>query len=300
MEKNLKHFGDDIETLGKDIDLPLVRHIGANRRHTAQSLTWHYHQGCELLFVLLGAAAYEFRQHQPIQVPGGHFLLIPPGIEHRGAQNVRPPSTICGLLLNPDCSQGCLNTPLAKQDLRWLSRCLDQSAPILRPFSSDVKQALERLSKAQQAFAANRHSRFLKATLRLWACALILEAVHELTLPRPSGPNALVVAAKDYLRRHLSEPIRMSDLVKHIGLGQSRLFDLFKSATGLTPNDYLLRLRIEKAKELLAQQRYSVTYIALEVGFSSAQYFSDVFRRYAGQTPRDYRQQAANGDPHHR
>jgi two-component system response regulator YesN len=67
------------------------------------------------------------------------------------------------------------------------------------------------------------------------------------------------------------------------------------TATGLTPNDCLLRLRVEKAKELLARPGPSVTAIALDVGFSSAQYFSDVFRKYAGKTPREYRQGACKG-----
>lgn len=269
--------------------------IGTASSHSAQSVTWHYHQGCELIFLLGGAAAYEFRQHQAIEVLGGHFLVVPPGVEHRGVQDVRTPSTICGLLFNPDCGGSCRNTPLAKEDLRWISRRLAHSGPVVCPFSQDLKGVLERLMQAQHAFEANQHSRFVKASLRLWACAVILGTVPELTAPHPPGSNELVTAAQDYLKHHLGEPIRISDLIRHIGLGQSRLFHLFKSATGLTPNDYLLRLRVEKAKELLARPGPSVTAIALEVGFSSAQYFSDVFRKYAGKTPREYRQGACNG-----
>ena len=58
--------------------------------------------------------------------------------------------------------------------------------------------------------------------------------------------------------------------------------------TGLTPNDYLLRLRVKKAQELLAQSRQSLTDVGLATGFSSGQYFSNVFRKYTGQTPREY------------
>ena len=292
MEKDPKTFGDDVETLGTDIDLPLVTRIGAIHSRSARIVTWHCHQGCELVFLLSGAAAYEFRQHQTLEVLGGHFLVVPAGVEHRGVHDVRMPSTICGLLLDPDRCGGWRNTPLTKAELPWISRHLAQSGPVVCPFSLDLRGVLERLMNAQDAFVGSRHSCLAKASLRLWACAAILGSVCELTTPHPPISNKLVLAAQGYLKRHLDEPIHIPDLVKHIGLGQSRLFHLFKSATGLTPTDYLLRLRIERAKELLARPAQSVTEIALATGFSSGQYFSDVFRKYAGQTPREYRQEA--------
>jgi len=104
--------------------------------------------------------------------------------------------------------------------------------------------------------------------------------------------NQLVVAAQDYLRQHLGDAVHMADLVRHIGLGRSRLFDLFKAVTGLTPNDYLLRLRVGRAKELLLEPDLSLTNIAMACGFSSSQYFSKVFRKYTGQTPLDHRREA--------
>jgi AraC-like DNA-binding protein len=289
MEKDLKTFDDDLRTLGKDMDLPLVSHLGAVQSGRAYSVTWHYHQGCEVIFLLGGAASYEFRQHPPAQVLGGHFLVIPRGVEHRGIQNVRTPATICGMLLSPDFIEGWQNTPLAKEELRLLAQRLAISGPVVCRFTRDLRGVLERLMKAQREFEANRQSYLTKASLRLWACAVIVGTVGELTAPASPVSNELVVAAQDYLKQHLAEPIRMPDLIKHIGLCSSRLFQLFKSYTGLTPNDYLLRLRVEKAKQLLADPGPSITDVALESGFSSAQYFSGVFRKYAGQTPREYR-----------
>jgi len=77
--------------------------------------------------------------------------------------------------------------------------------------------------------------------------------------------------------------------VRRMGFSRSYLFAIFKSATGMTPNDYYLRIRIEKAQQLLAHSAQPVTSIALETGFSSSQYFSSVFRKYTGQTPVEYR-----------
>jgi AraC-like DNA-binding protein len=293
MQKDLKTFGDDIQTLGTDIDLPMVEHIGTIHSRRAHSITWHYHAGTEVIFLLAGTAGYEFRKHQTIHVSGGHFLMIPREVEHRGVQNVRTPATLCGLLLSPDFCEGLgktlLSAPLAQEELSWLRRSLARCGPVVCRFSSDLKLVLERLMKAQQCFETNRGNHLFRASLRVWVCACIVDAVGELKAPCSLVSHELVVAAEDYLKEHLTEHIRMPDLIKHIGLGPSRLFQLFKSSTGLTPNDYLVRLRVDKAKELLARPQQSVTDIAMATGFSSAQYFSGVFRKYAGQTPREYR-----------
>ena len=293
LEKDIKTFGDDIESLGDDIGLPLVTHIGSKRSHSAQSITWHSHHDYELIFMLEGAAAYEFWQRPTLEVLGGQFLVIPPEAVHRGVHDVRTPSTICGLLFDPGCRGGWRNTPLAKEELRWISKRLAQSGAVACPFGHDLKGPVARLMQEQRAFKANRQDPLVKASLRLWACAVVLGAVRELTTPRPASPAVLVVAAQEYLKQHLAEPIRMSDLINHIGRGRSRLFESFKSITGLTPNDYLLRLRVKKAQELLAQPGQSLTEIALTTGFSSGQYFSNVFRKYTGQTPRECRREAS-------
>lgn len=72
------------------------------------------------------------------------------------------------------------------------------------------------------------------------------------------------------------------------------MFEVFKETTGLTPNDYLLRQRIERAKERLTQTSQPITEIALGVGFSSSQYFANVFRRYTGMTPLAHRKRTTH------
>ena len=58
----------------------------------------------------------------------------------------------------------------------------------------------------------------------------------------------------------------MADSVRRLGFSRARMFELFKAQTGFTPNDYLQRLRVEKARQLLRQTSLSVTDIALDNG----------------------------------
>ena len=274
---------------GKDFGLPLVTHVGTIQSHSAKPVTWHSHQGCELIFVLAGATAYEVRNHQTVEIAGGHFVIIPSGTVHRGSNDVRQPSTICGLLLDPDRAGIWKNTPFTKQEMRWLGAHFNKAALAPQPFSRNLRQNVTWLMEKKLAWQANQGDPIYKASLRILACAAIHGAACELLTPRPPKSEELIVAAQHYLQQHLDDCIKIDDMVKHIGLGRSRMFAMFKSATGMTPNDYLLRLRIKKAEELLITADLSLTSIAFECGFSSSQYFSKVFRQYAGRTASEFR-----------
>jgi len=140
-------------------------------------------------------------------------------------------------------------------------------------------------------YPANPHRTEAAIALRALICAVLVEAMRQMLVP-PTEPKEFVAAAIAYLQKHLAEPLRMDDLVRHLGFSRSRMFDMFKEQTGLTPNDYLLRLRVEKAQEQLSQTDVPVTDIALATGFSSGQYFSTVFARYTGVSPSDFRKGA--------
>jgi AraC-like DNA-binding protein len=70
----------------------------------------------------------------------------------------------------------------------------------------------------------------------------------------------------------------------------------FLKEVRLTPAEYLTRLRMKKAKQLLKISKKSITEIAFDLGFSSSQYFATVFKKVTGITPRFYRKQVAPED----
>ena len=73
------------------------------------------------------------------------------------------------------------------------------------------------------------------------------------------------------------------------GLSVSRLSHLFHAQVGVTPMQYLERLRIQHARELLLMSGRSVSEVAYAVGFENPLYFSRVFRRHAATSPRAFR-----------
>ena len=93
----------------------------------------------------------------------------------------------------------------------------------------------------------------------------------------------------EYIHTHLDEPLRVSSLpiLEHMSL--SAYNKAFVQAMGIPPGEYILKCKIEKAKELLATTDLSVTDITFRLGFSSSQYFATVFKRFSCKTPSEYR-----------
>lgn len=280
---------------GVKLNLPLVAEVGATRSHVARCVAWHSHPGGQLLFLLRGTTAYEFRhpRRAEVEVPGGHFLIIPPGLAHRGAPGMRPPCILFHVVLAADAGINCRNSPFTPAEWRWLQRQFQRAQLAVHPFSTELQRLADKLVRLVPEYCAHPGGRLARARLRAWTCEILLESAAQLNEATKAEPDDVVQAAEAYLRNRLDEKVRMSEVARTLGVTRARLFEQFKRGTGMTPNDYLLRVRVEKARELMANPGKSVTEVAFAAGFSSSQYFSTVFRRYTGHTPGEYRQSLA-------
>jgi AraC-like DNA-binding protein/ligand-binding sensor protein len=100
----------------------------------------------------------------------------------------------------------------------------------------------------------------------------------------------LVIAhAKDFLENNYTQDLSLGVVARAVHTSTFYFCKLFKRVTGLNFTDYLSRLRIEKAKNLLLNPNLRVSEIAFEVGFQSLTHFNRVFKRIIGQSPTAYR-----------
>ena len=111
-------------------------------------------------------------------------------------------------------------------------------------------------------------------------------------------PKWRVKRAVDYVEAHLGGPITLAELAEATGLTRMHFAAQFRIATGFRPHEYLLRKRIERARDLLLTSDASLVEIALSVGFQTQAHFTTVFKRFVGQTPHRWRaaQQMRAGD----
>jgi AraC family transcriptional regulator, arabinose operon regulatory protein len=105
--------------------------------------------------------------------------------------------------------------------------------------------------------------------------------------------DARVVRAMEYLRERLHEPVPMPELAQAVGLSSSRLTHLFREQVGQTPQRFVEAERIARAKQLLSLTSRTVAAIAEEVGFENPFYFTLRFKKYTGQSPREWRRRVA-------
>jgi AraC family transcriptional regulator len=96
--------------------------------------------------------------------------------------------------------------------------------------------------------------------------------------------------AIDYVEARLHEPISLAEVALSAGLTRMHFAAQFRAATGLRPHEYLLRRRIGRAQEMLVGTGLSLVEVALSVGFQTQSHFTSVFKRYAGQPPRAWRE----------
>ncbi len=96
---------------------------------------------------------------------------------------------------------------------------------------------------------------------------------------------------RDWMRDCFEEPLRLDDLSAEASLTSWHFLRAFRDTFGETPHDFMTRIRLERAKELLTVTNRSVTEICFDVGFTSLGSFSTLFRRQVGLSPAQFRRQ---------
>jgi AraC family transcriptional regulator len=96
----------------------------------------------------------------------------------------------------------------------------------------------------------------------------------------------------EHIDRNLDGPLSLQELSALAGLSVFHFARTFKERTGLSPHQYVLRRRVERAKELLSDSRASLAEIALRCGFSHQSHFTRAFHQLSGMTPTRWRERS--------
>lgn len=112
--------------------------------------------------------------------------------------------------------------------------------------------------------------------------------------PREVEPES-VQLARAYIAEHRVEQLSLGRVARAVNLSATYFSELFKKSTGMNFVEYVAKVRVEKAKDLLQNPGLAITQIALEVGFQSLSQFNRSFKKSTGQSPRAYRHQLIAG-----
>jgi AraC-like DNA-binding protein/ligand-binding sensor protein len=170
--------------------------------------------------------------------------------------------------------------------------------PSKAQFSKTVQQLTEwgwkvDLRKLEEAYFQTRviTPKQYESVLRL----LTIFAQHlslvsnQLLVSRANAEPPTITRAKKFIEEHQGEEISLGDVAKAVNTSTFYFCKMFKKATGLNFTDYLSRVRVEKAKNLLLNPNLRISEVAFAAGFQSLSHFNRVFRRIAGESPTNYR-----------
>lgn len=223
-----------------------------------------------------------------------------------GSDIIRSPSVTGGVTIAPRGFSGdfdCDGRPLASNvflSRERLQRCADElgdgsTAELLPRLNFQDPKLFSILALiSEESNSPGPHGRLYLERLLDLLCVQLLRAHAAFGLgPGKQGPHGLgtwqVRRVTKYMQDRLDEPISLQDLADLLGLSRFHICTAFRQATGFTPHQWLVRLRMDRARRLLAQTGLSVTDIALAVGYQTPSSFSQAFRAAVGTTPSDFR-----------
>lgn len=107
--------------------------------------------------------------------------------------------------------------------------------------------------------------------------------------------SKIILEALDFIQKSYMVPeLSTNHVANHVNLSNSWLSTKFKDEVGVGMSDYINSLRIKKAKQVLDEEEYMIYEVAEKVGFTSSQYFSKIFKQFAGITPNEYKRNNNN------
>jgi AraC-like DNA-binding protein/ligand-binding sensor protein len=112
---------------------------------------------------------------------------------------------------------------------------------------------------------------------------------NQIVVQQRSLEPPVITKAKEFITAHQSEELTLSQVAKAVNTSTFYFCKMFKRVTGLNFTDYVSRLRVERARNLLLNKNLRISEIAYEVGFQSLTHFNRVFKRILGMSPTGYR-----------
>lgn len=173
-------------------------------------------------------------------------------------------------------------------------------APTEKQFERTAKLMMERGVDADReemrtayfatgAMPAKQHESVIKL-LAIFAQHLAILS-NQILVRQENAEPPVITKAKNYIQEHQTEDISLAEVAKAVNTSSFYFCKMFKKITGINFTDYLSRLRIERARNLLLNPNLRISEIAYEVGFQSLTHFNRVFKRVVGQSPTEFRLQ---------
>ena len=204
-----------------------------------------------------------------------------------------------GFLIEPDCLTSYVSDAEQPWTYVWVglsgknakelisSVGLSQEQPIFRSLET------EKIKKYVMNMIHHNHSSIEDTYYTNGMLYLILSTIaasNRDTLPAADG-NQYVEQSISYIQNHITEPLKVDDIAKYVGLNRTYLSMIFKKHTGLSPLKYIQAFRLTKAKYMLESSTLPIYSIAYSCGYQTPEALNKIFRQQYNVSPAAYRAQ---------
>ncbi len=260
--------------------------------HARPDLPVHCHQGgWEICYLERGSQSFEVGQQQ-YRLRGGDVFVTYPDEPHSTGGNPSEPGILYWLNVR---------RPIRGAGLLGLPR--DESGALVASLASlprrHFRAGQQTKSIFQELFRWYDHPETPHRTTRMRAgiIRLLLDIVDASGRHAKSQSSERMEEVIRLIQQHPQRDFRLDDLAEYVHLSLSHFKKRFKTETGLSPRQFILRDKVEAAKQILRSSERSITDVALDLGFVSSQYFATVFKRITGTTPSQFRRGAGPAGP---
>lgn len=253
--------------------------------------SYHCHDHLEIAYIMAGSGKY-YIEGEMYDVREGDLLILNPGVKHQ-AQLTKE-----GEIPTTEFFVGATDIQFPNYPRNYLP--VPKGGHIMHP-TVELRRKIARICSAMETEnKVSREGRYVM--LKAFLIQLILLIFREQCKPSSSSEgyafesvnkNHVVDKIISYFQDHYSEKISLDHIAENMYLSPFYISKIFKSETGDTPINYLINIRLERAKILLENgDNGSIQEIAAMVGYDDAYHFSKLFKKRYGMSPSEARKRA--------
>jgi AraC-like DNA-binding protein len=268
-----------------DLGIPEIPSLGRYKYYVPRpALTNHSHpKVVEICYFVRGYQTY-LAGGREFRLVGGDVFVTTPGEPNDASGQPKGCGAMYSLIVRLPEKGGSLLTLSPAESAVMVSRLSPLLArsfpgrPILRHIFQHLFEVYDQPPNDLKRVALV--SQLLRCVLEVLDCANHYQR---------RSCSAEIAKIVDMIRSSPEEEFSLEELAERIDLSLSRFKARFKAEMGIGPHEFIVRNKVEAAKQSLLDERETVTNVAMRYGFSSSQYFATVFRRFTHFTPLEFR-----------